>query len=112
MDVTAELAGDWAQAEDALDLKRAMRLGMFSDDLEIALAKCLREARRAFGESLLRDVDRTIRLLEQAVVSNHFVTACRSVETAWCLLQDIERYLTALDLESVSQRRSTSAVLH
>ena len=83
-----------------MDLKRAMRLGMFSDDLEIALAKCLREARRAFGESLLRDVDRTIRLLEQAVVSNHFVTACRSVETAWCLLQDIERYLTALDLES------------
>jgi hypothetical protein len=76
---------------------------MLPEDFKMALAMCLQERRRVFCELLLRDLDRTMRLLQQAAKGNDPSTARRNVVNAWSVLEDIERYLTTLDLESGQQ---------
>jgi hypothetical protein len=60
----------------------------------------MHQARHAFCEVLLRDLDRTISLLEQAAMSNWPAAVPRNVENAQCILADIERYLATLEFES------------
>jgi hypothetical protein len=76
---------------------------MSDDNLQMTLTICLRETHRVFYEFLLRDLDRTLRALDRAAMSNSRSTARRDVEHARRMLADIERYLNTLDFESSQQ---------
>jgi hypothetical protein len=52
-----------------------------------------------------------MRLLEQPA-SGSRATACRNVEQSWRLLEDIERYLIALDLDFAGKWPFANFELH
>jgi hypothetical protein len=76
---------------------------MRPDNIATTLATYIEEVSHGIYGSLLRDLDETIRLLEQAAMSGSRATALQKVADAQRLLEEIERYLTKLALNSVQQ---------